>query len=185
MSRSATNIAILIAGLVGGWGSALYSIQSLGSSPADDKGTWQTWKSDGGGESSPYAIAHYLLDGQIPPAVGLFRVYFASRDDAGDSLDKRCRYKVTASTKDLRWWSFSTSRNSGSEDGAQATITSEQALLQKDGKVEITVAPLPAGGNWVGPPGSGRMEFAFLVADDGKLGDGEQVLLPSVSKGGC
>lgn len=184
MSRSATNIAILIAGLVGGWGSALYSIQSLGSSPADDKGTWLTWKSDGS-ESSPYAIAHYLLDGEIPPAVGLFRVYFASRDDDGKTLDMRCRYNVTAAAKNLRWWSFSTSRKGGAEDGAQSTITSEQALSDKQGNVEITVAPQPASGNWVGPPQSGRMEFTFLVADDGKLGDGELVSLPKISKGEC
>lgn len=184
MSRSATNIAILLAGIVGGWASALYSIQSLGSAPADDKGLWSTWDSEEGG-NNPYAVAHYLLEGQIPPAIGLFRTYFTDKDDNGEALDASCTYKVTtAADNSLRWWSFATGRGLTGNAVSASTITSELALATTTG-VEITVSPHPESGNWLRPPESSSMQFAFMVASDSKLDDDGHTMLPVVRKARC
>lgn len=184
MSRSATNIAILLAGLVGGWASALYSIQSLGSAPADDKGIWSSWDTGETSNNNPYGVAHYLLEGQIPPAIGLFRSYFATRDEEGNALDARCTYKVMTTGNGLRWWSFATGRGGSIEGQTSGSITSDMALASAKG-VEITVSPQPASGNWLQPPASGNMQFAYMVAHDSKLGNEDQVPLPSVRKAGC
>ncbi len=181
MSRSATNIAILIAGLIGGWGTALYSIQSFGSATVGVKGNWSTWDAGEGNASNPYAVAHYLLEGQIPPATGLFRAYFASRDDEGNALDASCVYSVNAPANELRWWSFASGR-----DGGEATaITSDAVLANAQGDVSLTVSPSPQSGNWVQPPSSGRLEFAFMIAHDGKLAADDASILPTIQKVGC
>lgn len=184
MSRSATNIAILLAGLVGGWASALYSIQSFGSAPADDKGLWSTWDAGDGSGINPYATAHFLLEGHIPPAVGLFRSYFASRDGEGNALDASCTYAIAAERSGLRWWSFSTGRSSAQDERAATSITSDEALAGPKG-VEIFVSPKPVPGNWLQPPSSGGLQFAYMIASDSKLGDDDGLALPSIRKVKC
>jgi hypothetical protein len=184
MSKSATNIAILLAGLVGGWASALYSIQSLGSTPADDKGIWSEWETGDSGSNNPYAVAHFLLEGHVPPAIGLFRSYFADKDDEGNALDARCSYRVTTTGAGLRWWSFATGRDGGVANQGANTITSDLVLAGPDG-VEIAVSPQPASGNWLQPPASGTMQFAYMVAAESKLGRENQVALPGIRKVGC
>ena len=185
MSRSAVNIAILISGLAAGWASALYSIESVGSTTAGTNGQWRSWDTGTRNDASPYAIAHYLLEGEIPPAEGLFRSYYTGRDDAGQALDPRCVYRVTAPKDSVRWWSFSAGRQPESDATLPVTVTSDSVLRDKDGKVTIAVSASPQPGNWVAPPPGNRIEFGFLVAHDGKLGDEDKGVLPAVVKEGC
>lgn len=185
MSKSAVNLAILLTGLVGGWASALYSIQSVGSSPVGTHGHWHNWATGTDGDASPYAVAHYMLEGEIPPAEGLFRSYYTSQDDAGQPLDARCVYRVTAPAENVRWWSFSTGRQPAKDTALPVSITSDAVLRQADGKVAMSVSVIPEPGNWLSPPPGERLEFKFLVAHDGKLGDEDTSVLPAIVKDGC
>lgn len=185
MSRSALTIGILLTGLVGGWGSALYSMQSVGSDSAGIRGHWRSWNTGSDGDASPYALAHYMLEGEIPPAEGLFRSYTTTSDDAGQVLDPRCLYRVVAPTEKVRWWSFSAGRQPSADPALPVSVTSESVLRDATGSVSIAVGSMPQPGNWVSPAPGSSMQFNFLVAHDGKLGDDSNDMLPSITKQGC
>ena len=100
MARVSVKIFSVLCGVVGGWASALSFIDSVGSMPAGAAGNWRMWDLASGTASNPYARAHFLIEGRVPPAQSLFQVYTNSLDDEGSTLSSGCVYKIAAN--DLR-----------------------------------------------------------------------------------
>ena len=98
MVRIPVKVFSILFGVVGGWASALYFIDSVGSKPAGATGNWRMWDLASGTSSNPYARAHFLFEGRVPPAQSLFQVYTNSRDDEGNFL-LRGRFGVPISER--------------------------------------------------------------------------------------
>jgi hypothetical protein len=185
MPQATTKIFLLLCGLVSGWASALYFIDDLGSAVASPNGHWRMWNLGAGTSSNPYAVAHFLLAGQVPPAQSLFRIYTSSRDDDGNRLRSECVYMVSASSLPARWWSLSVEPSDIPDNASTPVITSDEIARGLDGSMIIAVARHPIPGNWVRPGHDGNIELQMLVSNDGGSQEASSVVLPAVQRVGC
>lgn len=185
MPRATTKLFLLLCGLIGGWASALYFIDTLGSASASPNGNWRIWDVGAGASSNPYAVAHFLLAGQIPPAQSLFRIYTNLRDDEGNRLRSECVYMVSTDGLKSRWWSLSLEPTDIPDTASTPVITSDQIVRGTDGSMIIAVARHPIPGNWVRPAHDGNIEIQLLVSNDGGSQAAARTLLPAVQRVGC
>lgn len=185
MSRILTKLILVICGLVFGWASALYSIDTLGSTAVGDTGSWRKWEIAPGTSGNTYAVAHFLLNGKVPPAQSLFRVYSNARDDEGGLLRSDCVYALSAGELGSRWWSLSVLPFSDADIQSTAVITSDEIVRASDGSMIVSVARHPIPGNWVRPATDGNMEIQLFVANDGSSKIASDLSLPTVQRVGC
>jgi hypothetical protein len=185
MSRVPTKIFLLLCGLIGGWASALYFIDDLGSAAASPNGHWRMWNLGAGASSNPYAVAHFLLAGQVPPAQSLFRIYTNGRDDDGNRLRSECVYMISADSLPARWWSLSIEPSDIPDNTSTPVITSDQIVRGTIGSMIVAVARHPIPGNWVRPSHDGNIEIQLLVSNDGSSQEASSMILPSVQRVGC
>lgn len=182
MARVSVKIFSVLCGVVGGWASALSFIDSVGSMPAGAAGNWRMWDLASGTASNPYARAHFLIEGRVPPAQSLFQVYTNSLDDEGDTLRSGCVYKVAANAMEARWWSLSV----GPSDGdASAAMTSDEVVRGTDNSLTIAVARSPVAGNWIRPATEGTLTLQLVVSNTDELDAAGALKLPSVKRVSC
>ena len=185
MARAPAKIFCLLCGVVGGWASALYFIDSVGSKPAGTTGNWRLWDLASGTSSNPYALAHFLFEGRVPPAQSLFRVYSSSRDDDGNKLLSSCVYKVSAHQLESRWWSLSVGPLDSQDRDSSPVITSDEVARGSDSSVDVTVARHPVAGNWIRPAIDGNIVIQLVVSNDGASQAADSLTLPTVQRIGC
>jgi hypothetical protein len=182
MARVSVKIFSVLCGVVGGWASALSFIDSVGSMPAGAAGNWRMWDLAAGTSSNPYARAHFLMEGRVPPAQSLFQVYTTSVDDLGSTLSSGCVYKIAANDLEARWWSLSVGPPGSEDKESSAAVTSDEVVRGPDGSLSVAMARYPVAGNWIRPAAEGKLTLQFVVSNT----DAESGLkLPSVQRVSC
>ena len=182
MARVSVKIFSVLCGVVGGWASALSFIDSVGSSPAGAAGTWRMWDLAAGTASNPYARAHFLMEGRVPPAQSLFQVYTNSLDDEGSTLRSGCVYKITANDLDSRWWSLSVGPLNSEDRDSSGAVTSDEVVRGTDNSLSVAVARSPVAGNWIRPATEGTLILQLVVSNTDAESD---LKLPSVQRVSC
>jgi hypothetical protein len=185
MPRATAKIFLLLCGLIGGWASALYFVDDFGSAATSPNGNWRIWNLGAGTSSNPYAVAHFLLAGQVPPAQSLFWIYTSGRDDDGNRLRSECVYMVSTKNIPSRWWSLSVEPSDIPDATSTPVISSDQIVRGVDGSMIIAIARHPIPGNWVRPAHDGDIQLQLLVSNDGGSQEASRVVLPSVLRVGC
>ncbi len=185
MARVPVKVFSILFGVVGGWASALYFIDSVGSKPAGATGNWRMWDLASGTSSNPYARAHFLFEGRVPPAQSLFHIYTNSRDDEGSTLRSGCVYKIAASDLQSRWWSLSVGPLDDQDRNSSSVVTSDDVVRDADKTVSVAIAKHPVAGNWIRPALDGTIVLQLVVSNAG----GSQVVgnpkLPAVQRVSC
>ena len=185
MARVSVKVFSVLCGVVGGWASALSFIDSVGSNPVGAGGTWRLWDLASGKASNPYARAHFLMEGRVPPAQSLFQVYTSSIDDDGSTLLSGCVYRISAKDLEARWWSLSVGPSNSQEKDSSAAVTSDEVVRDPDGSLNVAMARYPVAGNWIRPAVEGALTLQLVVSNtDGLQAAGEQKL-PSVKRVSC
>jgi hypothetical protein len=182
MARVSVKIFSVLCGVVGGWASALSFIDTVGSMPAGAAGNWRMWDLASGTASNPYARAHFLIEGRVPPALSLFQVYTNSLDDEGSTLSSGCVYRITANGLQSRWWSLSVGPLNGQEGAASAAVTSDEVVRAPDSSLKVAVARFPVAGNWIRPAAEGNLTLQLVVSNTDTESD---LKLPSVQRVSC
>ena len=154
---------LAIGALLGG-ASAVAAIAGFGSAPAADDAGWHSWDTAVTSRIHPYAIAHYLQQGRLPPSISQTREYSSDRDADGRSLDGACGYLISGAPGTARWWSLTTQSTGLSASRANPTLSSDMAVLESDGSLRVTISPAPAAGNWIRPAASGAFALVFTGA---------------------
>ena len=185
MRRAPAKLLCVLLGVVGGWASALWFIDSVGSTPAGTTGSWRKWDLASGTSSNPYALAHFLFEGRVPPAQSLFHVYTNSRDDDGNNLQSECTYKISAEVLESRWWSLSVGPLDSTDKDSSSVITSEEVVRGSDSSVDVAVARHPVAGNWIRPAMAGSMVIQLVVSNEGASQAVASLTLPKVQRVGC
>lgn len=185
MARVSVKIFSVLCGVVGGWASALSFIDSVGSNPAGAAGNWRMWDLASGTASNPYARAHFLIEGRVPPAQSLFQVYTNSLDDDGNSLLSSCVYRISASDLEARWWSLSVGPPGSLDKDSSAAVTSDEVVRGPDNSLSVALARYPASGNWIRPAGEGNLTLQLVVSNTDGLQAAGDLKLPSIQRVGC
>jgi hypothetical protein len=185
MARVSVKIFSVLCGVVGGWASALSFIDSVGSNPAGAAGTWRLWDLASGKASNPYARAHFLMEGRVPPAQSLFQVYTNSIDDDGSTLLSGCVYRISAKDLESRWWSLSVGPSNSQEKDSSAAVTSDEVVRDPDGSLNVAMARYPVSGNWIRPAVEGALTLQLVVSNTDGLQAAGELKLPSVKRVSC
>ena len=185
MARVSVKIFSVLCGVVGGWASALSFIDSVGSMPAGAAGNWRMWDLASGTSSNPYARAHFLIEGRVPPAQSLFQVYTNSLDDEGSTLTSGCVYRISANDLESRWWSLSVGPLNSQDGDSSAAVTSDEVVRGSDNSLNVAMARFPVAGNWIRPAAEGSLTLQLVVSDADELQAAGDLKLPSVKRVSC
>jgi hypothetical protein len=131
-------------------------------------GAWTAWPKDGSQDIDPYAHASIVRDGVLPVGIGDGVAFYASRDDAGRSLDGRCVYALSGLTPSARYWTVALYDSAGrlvANALDRHSFTSAEIVRNIDGSFTIMVAPLARPGNWLPTGGIERFLLVLRLYD--------------------
>ena len=147
---------------------------------------WEARDMSAASRAHPYAIAHYLLDGRLPPSEGQFVELTAERDAEGKAVVATCDYALTLEAGTLpRWWSLSAYAGTLTPEGS--TVMSPTAVTEADGSLKITVSRHPQPGNWIKAPASGQYKLIFTASESAGASSGKPKTpgLFAIARSGC
>src|SRR5262245_33880961 len=133
---------ILFAGVVIGIVSAQWSIEKTETAMTAGGGPWKSWFSGTASIRDPYANAHYLMFGRLPPALGQELLFEAAQDDEGAALDGSCDYVLTGPRFAARWWQLALADESTGE-ASTVTLSSQRFIGEPDGSLRIELSREP------------------------------------------
>jgi hypothetical protein len=176
---------ILFAGVVLGIMSAQWSIERKASAMTASGGPWKSWFSGTASIRDPYANAHYLMFGRLPPALGQELLFEARQDEEGVALDGSCDYVVTGPRFAARWWQLALADERTGEASA-VTLSSPRFIGEPDGTLRIQISREPKTGNWLDSSSvSGFVMVLKLRPGSGLNAAASVVSLPRIKREAC
>lgn len=164
-------VIALLAGAILGIASAHWAIDRTAAAAA---GPWRSWTGSG-----PYASAHFLLTGRLPPAHGIDMVFEANTDSAGDALDGDCDYVLKGRRMGARWWRIAV------PDGI-ASVTSARAVGEPDGSTIVRVSQEPQPGNWLRLEDGASFALSLTLKTETARRSGAAIVeVPEIVRGEC
>jgi hypothetical protein len=161
MGRTLRTIILLFVGTLAGFITAQRSIESRGRSVAETG--WRTWQGD---DADPYALAHFLDSGVLPPDGSQWSVYEAFADSKGNALDADCIYRIRGKIPQSRWWRISAEgAYPSTELPAHSWLQSSGVIYESDGSVNIAIAPVPQPGNWMMLPDVSSLKLLVYILE--------------------
>lgn len=154
-------------------------------------GAWDVWPRGGGRDVDPYMRAYLARGVHLPMGSGEGLELIASRDDAGQTLDGRCRYLVSGATPTTRGWTLSVSDPEGHAFRLpldRSGFSDAEIVRTEDGAMRIAAASDPQTGDWLPLPVSGRFQLRLRLYDtpiSSQAGELRADLLPSIRRIDC
>jgi hypothetical protein len=173
---------IIFAGIVLGTVSAQWSIERR--AMATGTGPWKSWFSGTASLRDPYANAHYLMFGRLPPALGQELLFEASQDDEGATLDASCDYVLTGPRLSARWWQLMLT-DEGTGRPTALTLSSPHAIGEPDGSLRIAISRQPKTGNWINPDDLSRFSLVLKLRPGSGLNAAASITLPRIGREAC
>lgn len=154
-------------------------------------GPWTTWPRAGGRDADPYMRAHLARGVHLPLGAGEGLELIALRDDAGDALDSRCRYRIAGATPTTRAWTLNLSDEAGQPfrlTPDRHGFSDSEIVRSEDGGLLIVAAAGPESGNWLPLPASGRFRLTMRLYDtpiSSHANELRPAALPSITRLDC
>lgn len=181
----------LVGGIAAGLGAAWWITGGGLSDGAIVNGPWTTSLGFGTKATDPITRAAVARAGLLAlPATET--VYWSAKTDAGGAkLDGNCRYSLSGTPLDARWWSVTIYDEAGYLVANPANIWSvngANVALDAKGEWRVTIAPVkPVAGAWL--PGTKGQPFHLTLRmyNPGKSfrADPAKAVLPRIVKEGC
>jgi hypothetical protein len=127
-------------------------VTSGGGPGAVTAGPWITWPRGGAPDADPYTRAILARRGELPMGLGEGLAFMARTDSGGYPLSGVCTYRVRGPMPAGRNWTLAAYDSRGRlmpNPSGRHGLTSSEAVRDAEGTVAVTVAPFPAGGNWL------------------------------------
>lgn len=153
-------------------------------------GPWVAWAGVGSPEPDPYTRAYVSRTGALQLARAEGVRFIASRDSAGQILDRACTYRIDGNTPVSSFWTLfavdRTFRIISREDGAMA-VNSQRLARANDGTALVRVGPDLSADNWLETAGEGDFRLVLTLYDSSVFsGFGSLVLvLPTILREAC
>ena len=154
-------------------------------------GAWTAWPRSGSREVDPYMRAYLARSVHLPFGSGEGLELIAERDDAGQALDGRCRYRLSGATPPTRGWTIGITDGDGLPFRLpleRTGFTDSEIVRPEDGGLAIIAAATPEAGNWLPVPASGRFQFRLRLYDtpiSSQTGETRATNLPRVTRLDC
>jgi hypothetical protein len=151
-------VAAVVAALVLGVGSAVWTIRRSGAMGGIANGAWQTNAHVGASTADPYLRANVAMVGLLALNRSETVYYTAVADEDGAPLRSECRYRIVGHDPPARWWSITAyGADSYLVPNPRHAYSVDRSRVRRDagGAFEIVVGGEPRDANWIAtaPPG--------------------------------
>lgn len=187
-----TLAAVALAGVLG-WGSALLRLRWFVGLGDIEIGPWQTSTKTGSAQADALLRAAIAVNAIL--AMNREQaIYFVARtDSAGHRLDGRCRYRVTGSDPDSRWWSltvYGSDRFLVPNAEHRYSASRESVTRDADGRYAVRLSrQRPEGladGDWAAlPEGAFLLTLRLYQPSPAVTADTAHVKLPEIVAEAC
>jgi hypothetical protein len=129
-------------------------------------GAWTAWPKNGTTGIDPYARAMVVRTGELPVGSGDGVAFYASMDDAGESLDGRCDVLVSGITPQARFWTLTLYDPEGhlvANSIRRQGFTSQEIIRKADGAFDVAVGPRARPGNWLPTGGVDKYQLVLRL----------------------
>ena len=154
-------------------------------------GAWTAWPKNGTTGIDPYARAMVVRTGELPVGSGDGVAFYASMDDAGESLDGRCDVLVSGITPQARFWTLTLYDTEGrlvANSIRRQGFTSQEIIRKADGAFDVAVGPRARPGTWLPTGGIDKYQLVLRLYDT-PIGmatrTGADAPMPSITRRGC
>ncbi|NJS15257.1 MAG: DUF1214 domain-containing protein [Sphingopyxis sp.] len=181
----------IISGLVFGLGGA-WALTNRGLSGGQIvNGPWQTSLGYGVKATDPITRAAVARSGLLALPATETLYWQAARDSEGRALTGKCRYRLTGSALDARWWSVTVYDTTGylmpnearvwSVNGATVPLDAQQRW-----QVRLSSGRPPSGG-WLPTTGGRGFHLTLRMYNPGKafMADPSRAMLPQIVREAC
>ncbi len=182
---------ILALGAGIGLGTAHWAVAGRPAIGRVEVGAWTAWPGSGSREVDPYMRAYLARGVHLPLGSGEGLELIAERDDAGQPLDGRCRYKLSGATPTARGWTIGITDGDGLPFRlplARTSFTDSEIVRPEDGSLSIIAAATPEAGNWLPLPASGGFQIRLRLYDtpiSSQTGETRVANLPRIARIDC
>ena len=178
------------AGMALGLGAAVWNVRAGAWGSAERIGPWTTGTDYGTAEAGAFTRAVVALRGLLALPRREARYYNAAVDDAGRSLDGRCRYRVSGARHGGSWWSLTLYDRDGYLVANPAGVYSVPSTMLQPVELDtwsVAVAPSPQPGRWLPTGGLDRFELTLRVylPEGGGNGNLPRERLPRIARLSC
>ncbi|MEL6946796.1 MAG: DUF1214 domain-containing protein [Pseudomonadota bacterium] len=182
---------VIVLGLGLGGGLALVSIQDnhgFGSLTIDG---WTAWPQVGSANADPYTRAKVAANAEVPLGAAEGIAFHIRLDDQQRPLRRDCTYRLFGTTPPARVWTLAAHdlQGKGLQNplGQPASLVSRNLLRQDNGRVDITIGPDMASGNWIALDGRGPFSLILRLYDT-QITTSRSLLaptMPKIERGAC
>jgi len=180
--RSSIGAAFLVAGIAGGYISAMQALSRAGTLPAADGSKWVQEMVNPKDAYSIYALGHFKSEGTLSPPRGA-QLYSRLTDDDGKALRGDCSYRLTGPAIAARWWALN-----AVAIGAPNQVASSSAadtLITGDDRLDIGLSRHAMPGNWLIVPDATNLKVTLSIFEASDKAKNGTVNLPTLSKVSC
>ena len=153
-------------------------------------GPWVAWTGVGSPEPDPYTRAYVSRSGALQLARAEGIRFVASRDSAGQELDRSCTYRIDGNTPVSSFWTlFAVDRAFRliSREGTALAMNSQRLARTNEGTALVRVGPDLGADNWLEITGEGDFRLVLTLYDSSVFsGFGALVeVLPTILREAC
>ena len=183
-------MAILLAGAVLGFGSAILAVRYVGGMGALQVGPWSTPLDGGGTGRGMYQRAAVAVSATLALSRQEAIYFRAATDSQGARLAGNCTYTVHGPDLPARWWSitlYGADHYLIANPQQRYSYASPDVARGQDGGFLIAIGPDPQPGNWLN---SVRTPQLVLLArlyqpTPAAAANPAAIKLPSIDRGAC
>jgi len=155
-----------------------------------DIGRWQAWVVAGTPDADPYTRANIARTGQVPLGAAEGLAFTAQRDDTGERLDGRCRYRIVGDTPTARLWTLSVVDANGRltpNPTGRLFISSRDIVRDAEGRIDVRVSRTVEPGNWLplGTDGAFSLILRFYDTPAASANVLGTMVMPDIKREGC
>jgi len=181
---------MLVIALGVGFGLSWYALNDGRLFGAYQTGPWTTWLRSGSPSPDPYTRAYLSRNGALQLGLSEGIQFVATTDSDGETLDRKCRYRIDGNTPTASFWTLvPTTPNGASITRADGPPGFHSARIARanDGSMQLYVSKTLSPLNWLEVTGDGPFWLVLTLYDTALFSgiSSSETTMPSIIREGC
>jgi len=180
--RFSIGAAFLVAGVAGGYITAMQALSRAGTAAAPDGSKWVQELVSPKDPYSIYAVGHFKTEGLLPPP-RTAQLYSRLLDEDGKALRGDCSYRISGAALPVRWWAVHVAALNAP---LQATsFSAADAILTGDDRLDLVLSRRASPGNWMLIPEGPNLKITLTLYEAYDKNKKGNLTLPALAKMSC
>ncbi len=180
--RFSIGAAFLVAGVAGGYISAMQALSRAGTAASPDGSKWVQELVNPKDPYSIYAVGHFKTEGLLPPP-RTAQLYSRLVDDEGKALRSDCSYRITSAALPVRWWAINVATLGAPTQAV--SFSAADVILSGDDRLDLVLSRRANPGNWMVLPEGPNLKITLTLYEAYDKNKKGNVTLPLLAKMVC